>query len=125
LPVGEKFYENMGKTHAVVIKFDFTTNDVELGLGSGDAVSLWWDPSAADLAGAPDVYTDNIDINIDRMSAMSNFVFTGDVSGAPAFDELRVGTTLADVQLTVPEPATLSLLGLALSGFAMIRRKRG
>ena len=119
--------KQFGQTHEVVIKFDLTTNDVEIG-GPGDTVSFFLNPKLTDVVEpTPSLVVAGVDLNLDRMSSFVSFNFTGANPANPCgFDELRVGTTWADVAiLSVPEPASLSLVGLGAIGLLMgARRKR-
>ncbi len=119
--------DQLGDTHSVVVKFELSTNDVEIG-GPGDTVSFFLDPLPTDLVEpAPSLVVPNVDIKLDRMSSIVLFHFTQtDPSNPGSFDELRVGTTWGDVAiLGVPEPASLSLVGLGTIGLLMsARRKR-
>jgi hypothetical protein len=103
--------DNDGNAHFLVVGMNFTTK----------TVSMWVDPVPGSTEGtSTGSYTD---------SSISNFVFTqvglrGDStqSGLLAIDELRIGTTFADVTPPVPEPAMLSLL--AAGGLLFCRRPR-
>lgn len=118
--------DQVGETHSVVVKFDLTTDDVELG-GVGDTVSFFLNPSPEDIAEpAPSLVVPGVDLNLDSMSANVLFTFTGLSPDNPgAFDELRVGTSWADVAvLGVPEPATVGLVGLGAIGALLPARRR-
>jgi len=131
----------LNETHSIVIGFDLTTDDIELG-GVGDTISVWLDPTPADTTPpTPSAVVSGIDINIDAMSSIVEFAFTQTSEKNPGgFDELRVATSLGagagagDVNtlwsevaiLGVPEPASLSLVALGVLGMlATARRKRG
>jgi hypothetical protein len=121
-----EYADQMGKTHAIVLKLDLSTNDVEIG-GPGDTVSVFLNPTPDDIVEPmPSLVVSGVDLNVDRMSSIVLFHFTGAQDGNPgALDELRVGTTWADTAiLSVPEPAAVSLAGFAALGLLSTARRR-
>lgn len=115
------------QTLAMVIKFDLSTNNKEDG-GPGDTISFFLNPEPGDTSEpTPSLVVPGVDLLIDSMSSLIAFQFTQTDPNHPGgFDELRVGTTWSDVAiLSVPEPATFSLVGLGALGMLMsARRKR-
>jgi hypothetical protein len=117
----------LGQTQSIVMKFDLTADDIEGG-GIGDTLSVFLNPSPSDTTEpTPSLVVSGVDLKADAMSALVAFAFTGTSASNPGgFDELRVGTTWGDVAvLGVPEPASLSMVGLAALGMlSTARRKR-
>jgi hypothetical protein len=102
----------------------FFVGKIDFGV-SGSTVDIWVNPT---LGGAAPTGGTHI-----TDSTFHAFTFDGILlndsqgDGKPLFDEIRIGTDFASVQsnvggTAVPEPASLSLLGLA--GLAMARRRR-
>jgi PEP-CTERM motif len=95
---------------------------------SDDIARMWVNPSLTGSLGAPDVELnkangDNHDYLFGRVR-----VFSGGTNGDGlyadfAIDEIRIGTTLADVGVRVPEPATLALLAMGV-GMIFVRRRK-
>jgi hypothetical protein len=120
-------FVNDGMTHCMVLKFELTNT------AGGDKVSAFMDPmgmvepapnaviSGADFAGG------GLDVLLDSMGGIVQFsFFGGNVDHAAAMDDIRVGTTFADVacMTTVPEPGTMVITGLAIAGLVAARRRK-
>lgn len=115
VPLAENVvYDTDGMTHHIVLRFDLSNS-------GNDRVRVYLDPTTNT---EPAVASADVSVGeflADRMGTISTFVFGPGT--APAYDELRVGTTFFDVRC-VPEPATLSLLGLSAFGFLMTARRK-
>jgi hypothetical protein len=109
-------------THYVVMKFEMSTS-------TDDVISAFLDPVGT-TEPAPSASITVGQFLADRLSTNAQFTFQGpDPSAAGQFDELRVGTEFADVAintqpLKVPEPASLSLLGLGAMGLLLAARRK-
>lgn len=115
------FTTDNGTTHYMVLKFAMSTT-------GNDVVSVFLDPVGA-VEPAPSAQVSVGQFLVDRFGGITNFVF-GDAT-SPSWDELRVGTTFADVQINtlpysvpVPEPGAVVLAGLSLMGLVGARRMR-
>jgi len=106
---------SLATTHLVVIRYTFSANA---------QVSIWVDPSSSDY-GVGTAPTPTGGTSGTGNSALQYFAINSPSGAGPSafLDEVRVGTTWADVT-PVPEPATITLVGLALLGTAFIARRR-
>lgn len=101
-------------TYMLVAKYDFAAGKI----------SMWINPDTTKLGTGtePTVGIGGDLITKEGMSTQMVFNRISMEGGtAAAFDELRIGTTWADVS-PVPEPATMALLGISVVGLGMRRR---
>jgi hypothetical protein len=107
-------------THLVVVRYTFDGSNP-------DEFALWVDPGSLGAGSAP-----GGNISITSGTDQPNFTsfwftkMTVGWSAAPVdlyLDELRVGTTWAQVTPAVPEPSTVVLLGVAAMGLITCYRR--
>jgi hypothetical protein len=107
-------------THLVVMKYEFDPIDA-------DVVSVFFDPTSYVEPLTPDaqISVAASDLFISHQGAFTNFTFSGAGHVPGGIDEIRWGDTFLDVTpLSVPEPASFSLLGLSLAGLLMGRHRK-
>jgi hypothetical protein len=98
---------------------DTGTHFYVLQYAASGAVNLWLDPDQSSLGGAAP--TGGTNVSGTRGSFTFDTIRLGSFNGSGAVDELRIGTTFADVS-PVPEPSTVGLLAIGALGLARRRR---
>ena len=110
---------NLGETYLVVGRIDFTS------VNNGDQNRIWVNPSltAEPVVGTEDSrHLANIHLTGSGPGG-GGWMIRGDTSWRGTVDELRVGTTFADVILPIPEPSSFFLA--TLGSCALLARRRG
>jgi hypothetical protein len=96
--------------------------------GSDDVAQLWVNPSSTSFgAGSAPTSTLTDSANTDLGANILSFVLADRSAAEPsagAIDELRIGTSWADVTPPVPEPTTLVLGGLGAVSLGFFMRRR-
>ncbi len=109
-----------GGTHLIVMKYEFDP-------AGPDVVSVFLDPTTPFEPVTPDaqVSVAASDLLITHHGAFSNFTFSGAGHVPGAIDEIRWGDTWRETVPVVPEPGTVSLLGVGLIALRHVARRRG
>ncbi|MDA8376383.1 MAG: PEP-CTERM sorting domain-containing protein [Planctomycetia bacterium] len=89
--------------------------------GGPDTLNLWVNPTAgaANPPATPDVSNT---YSTSPIGAISGIDLAN--GGGFSYDEVRIGTTYADVTPAVPEPATLGLVAIGAMGLLLLKRRR-
>jgi hypothetical protein len=117
--IGGPVFQSDGKTHLMVLRFDMSNS-------GNDRIRAYLDPIGTVEPGSAAADISVGQFLSDRMGAVTDFTF-GDTQKASAIDEIRFGTTFADVAnlTTVPEPMSFALLAWGAIGMlALVRRKQ-
>ncbi|RIL05027.1 MAG: hypothetical protein DCC71_11910 [Proteobacteria bacterium] len=119
--------EALAGTHLVVMKFEFRPVNAANPFtpADDDVVTVYLDPTdsiEANWAPAASIAVELSDLQITHHSASTSFTFSGGGHLPASFDELRWGDTFADVTPFVPEPGTLTMIGIGVAGLAARRR---
>lgn len=109
--VGTGVTQQINTTYYLVTRIDFDAN------GINERVRLYVNPSAS---GEPASTT--ADTNLYDVGALTALHFFCDQAGTSKYDEVRIGTTYADMFTSVPEPSSGLMLGLAC--LVSLRRSR-
>lgn len=109
-----------GGTHLIVMKYEFDPN-------GPDVVSVFLDPTNPFEPATPDaqISVAASDLFITHHGAFTNFTFSGPGHIPGAIDEIRWGDTWRETVPVVPEPGTVSLLGVGLIALRRAATRRG
>ena len=102
----------MTGTQFVVLGIDLAT----------DTFSLYINPALGATAPATASATATF-ANAFTIDTLRYVIHSPAATGDPSIDEIRIGTSYADVA-AVPEPSVFGLLGLSTAGLALIRRRQ-
>jgi hypothetical protein len=113
-----------GETHLMVLR-----GTVGSGTSPTDSVlDFWFDPGDVFNLGTPD-WASGATSKFGRHNSSSNFTgvnmfgdSSGGVSVIPRVDEINFTTNSGDI-FVIPEPGTLALVGIALGGMLLFRRR--
>lgn len=120
-----------GEVHLIVMEInraDVAANNTD-DPNNPDTANAWIDPLDFSNLGAPDItFSGNGNDRVRPIADEAGFFKLnrfGEDGAMYVFDELRIGMTAADVlPLAVPEPASLGLLALCVSGGLMLRYRK-
>lgn len=108
-----------GTTNFVVVKIEFNAS-------GNDTVSLYTNPS---LTGGEPMTASSTrsfaSLSFNTIRLATGYDNGSQTTAAAAFDEIRIGTTYADVVSAIPEPSSFAALaGIAALGFVAVGRRR-
>lgn len=113
----------------VASELSFMVLKYTINTAGAESLSLWINPTNFDgtegslgsVAASSSDFGNPGYTGVRSIGFGSSFVNTG--SATLGVDEIRIGTTLASVT-PIPEPSALALIGVAVFGFAALRRHR-
>ena len=94
------------------------------GDANPDTVSLWVNPNISLGEGSLGAAQATFTSGTSDMDVVNGLRFQTPNTGGFSIDEIRVGTTFADVTPVVPEPTTLIMVGLGIGAVALQIRRR-
>lgn len=108
-------------TNMLVLKIEFGA-----GTGGNDKISLFMNPTT-NIEPSPSVTSTDIKVGtFNTIGITAGYMSGGQTTSTGTLDEIRIGTTFADV-VPIPEPTTTAaavLASVALMTFAIRRRRR-
>lgn len=114
-----------GRVNLVLIKLDM---NVSGGTGTSDSLDVWFNPDLSggfSTIGAANVSGTGAEIGT-GISSISITTQNFDASYPARFDAIRVSNEVNGFEyVTIPEPSTLLLFGLALGSVLLFRRRKG
>lgn len=96
---------------------------LDVNPAGNDTISIWADPSSINPLGAADLVITDQDLTSSLTPFTQSKYESPGQSGVAFFDEIRLATDFNSI-VGIPEPATLTLLGLAFGLMGISRSRR-